>query len=1154
VGIWLDHPLWLLLAALALPLGWVGWRVFRLGMSRLRVYSALGARLLLLLAIALALAGAAAVRDTDRMAVVVVVDNSVSVQQLAARFAEFDAAAGDGSSGSGAGGLSEGETTSLQGRVAAFLSALADAREPDDLLGVVLFDDQPTAAIAPTARPGLDVNVFAPPGDATNIAEALRFADSITPAGVRRRIVLISDGAQTKGDALDAARALGASADRPTPVDIVPIGYRVRGEVLVETIDLPPQTTRGATVAARVVLRATEPAEGEIELLYNGEILDLNGDAPGLGRAVSLQPGRNVVTLEVPLAERLVSHRLEAVYRPFVPARGAVGEADAAGTAVDAEGGVSEARAESGAPAGASRAAARTDTITTNNRAEALTVTRGAGVVLLLDGRFDSLEAPNALQAVLEAANMTVERRLPSDAPTDLLELQGYDLVVMQDVGSWEISQAARDRLVDHVSLMGGGLVMVGGEDSFGAGGWLDSEIADVLPVRLDLPDEVLISQAAVAIVLDSSGSMNRPVMGGQTRQQDVANAGAAEAIRSLDENDMLMVVSFASSPRVVVPMGANVNKEANAAEVEGILSGGGTRILPAVRLAGGELMGVEANVKHMILLTDGRAEGEDPSELIAYAERLADAGVSLTTIAVGGDVDAETLRRAAVAGDGVFYRVSDPRTLPAIFLKEVNVVRRPLIREEPFNVAVTGPGSPTVLGVEGFRAGDVAPPLRGLVLTRQRDEPTITYALASEDGYPLLAHWFVGRGQVAAFTSDASAAGWAEPWVDAAGGAWPGYTTLWPQIVRVIARPPVETGAELSTDIVDDELRIRYDALTDEGEPIDRLTVDGTVTGPDGETRRVTLVQTGPGRYEAALPADERGNYVVALSRRAGTGSVSGGGGGGAGEAGARREGVVIGSATKAVGPEQRQLSSNLSLLDAIREATGGRVLDLSSASATAAFDRAGVQPARTATPLWPVLVAVALVLLVADVGTRRVAWDRLLTREVVADMQRHTAGAVAERAKAAAGTVGGLRSRMTTREREVTPEGEPTPASGGAGAADRGGLAAAARAARAQPAPAERVGEEDDPDAAARAKKILERQAAKKEQARKAALAELSGKKPGSASSAAADGSSAKPNRAAKSAKADKGGDGESDAAPTEGLLAAKRRAAERRKGREV
>ena len=236
----------------------------------------------------------------------------------------------------------------------------------------------------------------------------------------------------------------------------------------------------------------------------------------------------------------------------------------------------------------------------------------------------------------------------------------------------------------------------------------------------------------------------------------------------------------------------------------------------------------------------------------------MADDGIRLTTIAVGDRADHETLRRLAEVGGGEFYPVRNPRTLPRVLVDSVQVMNKPLLKEEPFVPQVQATGSKLTVGLED------APVLGGLVITAPRSDPNVTVELAHPDGEPLLAHWQVGLGRAAAFTSDADG-GWSDRWVE-----WPGYAVFWTQLARAMARPTTSPDAELLTVIRDGRLHITLEAAREEGF-LDYLHVDGVAYTPSGEAVPVKLPQTAPGRYETSLAATEPGNYVVALSPRRG-------------------------------------------------------------------------------------------------------------------------------------------------------------------------------------------------------------------------------------------------------------------------------------------
>jgi len=944
VGLTFENPLWLLALILAVPCALVAWRWF-VTMSPARRWSAVIARAILITLIALSLAGASRVRTSDRLAVIAVVDASDSIREFADAFASL--------------GVSTTPSGSARWSAAIrnWLAQSAGARSDDDLFGLVVFDAGSIAVLTPTppsrTRDALRPDDFSLDYRAvqgTDIGAALKFAASLFPPDARRRLVLISDGNETSGNALDAARSLAASSSGSRiPVDVLPIAYRVRNEVMVEAVDAPPQAARQATVTVRVVFNSTDPATGRLDLLYEGQPIDINGPAAGSSRPITLPSGRHVELIDVPLSDATV-HRLEPVFTPDSP---------------------------------------QMDRLATNNRAQAVTVTPGKGRVLVVDGVSRGGSGPGrTLTDTLARGGIDVVNVGPEGTPGDILSLQAYDLVILQNVAAEELPRRTHESLAEYVQTLGGGLVMVGGPDSFGAGGWKGTALEPVLPVKLDLPEQLVTPSAAIVIVLDSSGSMMQPVAGGARSQQQIANEGAALAVQTLDKTDLVGVIAFNQSDRVIVPLERNTDPKRSADLIRAISPGGGTFLYPAMERAFGMLQGVDAKIKHVIILSDGRSEG-DPADGLTIAQRMKDAGISVSTIAVGDEADVQTLRAIATAPKGKFYQVRDPNTLPRVFVKEIRVVRQPLIREGFFAPVDLRSGSPLVAGLNIASM----PQLGGLVLTQPRDDPKITYALATRQGEPLLAHWFYARGQVAAFTSDAH--NWATRWLD-----WPGYASMWTSVARTIARPSSNQSLALTSSLQGDDLVVRLDAADDDARPLDALTVNGTIYTPDGKPTQLSLAQTGPGVYEGRVPATDRGTYIIALTPSQGSRPLA----------------PVIGGIARSVGQELRRLSSNVELLRAIAQETGGRVLDLKTPQLADLFTRENVAPQRASMPIWRFLLILATCVFILDVATRRIAWDRLIASEVTTELRRHTAEAVTQRARAAAATIGALRAKVDT------------------------------------------------------------------------------------------------------------------------------------------
>lgn len=947
-----EQPAWLLVLLLAVPAGIVGLRWFS-AMSRPRAWSAVLARALLFGLLAAALAGASAVHSTRRMAVIAVVDVSDSVRQ----FATFSGPAN-----------SNATSARAMESVRAWLTRAASAAQgPDDLLGVVVFDGDSAAALLPRPvrsaseqradSPAIfdDLSLDLTLSEGTNLEGAINFASALIPPDAAGRLLLVSDGNETQGDALEAARRLSSltrAGDRASaiPVDVLPVAYTVENEVLVEAADVPPNASEGSAVTLRVVLNATQPAAGTLEVLYGDAPLDINGPAPGTGRSITLNAGRTVESIDVTLEKGRSVHRLRPVFTAADPA---------------------------------------SDRISVNNTAETFTITPGKGSVLLVDGVADA--APDSpgrtLALALERAGLEIEVVRPEALPRDLLDYQSHDLVILEDVASEEVPPETQRLLAEFVTGLGGGLVMVGGPDSFGAGGWKGTPIEPILPVSLDLPEQLLVPSAAVVLVIDNSGSMNSGVGGGLRSQQEIANQGAALAVETLDRTDLVSVIAFNSEPEVVVPLARNAESRVASAKVRSIRSGGGTNLYPALALAEKQLTTGEASkasVRHVIVLSDGRSE--PPSANLTFeqlAQRMRNTGITVSTISVGDGADDQQLASIARAGGGQFHLVVDPNVLPRIFIKEVRVVRKPLIRETQFRPVDLRSGSTLIAGVpRPFE------PLGGLVLTQKRRDPTVTNVLATPEGEPVLSTWFAGRGQVTAFTSDAHR--WASQWIN-----WPGYAALWTQIARQTARPSADRNGVLTTTLENDELILRFEAFDDDGAPIDGLEVPGRLFGPDGARTDVRLSQIGPGLYETRATAAQRGNYYAALLP-----SMPG-----------RDFGTVFGGASRAQGAEFRATRSNIGLLQQIAQITGGRTLDPDAPEAASLYERGPIAPVRSASPIWQLLLLWALFVLVIDVGTRRVAWDRLLSKEVARELREQAAAAVKARSEAAAATVASLR-----------------------------------------------------------------------------------------------------------------------------------------------
>ncbi|MDP1661974.1 MAG: VWA domain-containing protein, partial [Phycisphaerales bacterium] len=684
------------------------------------------------------------------------------------------------------------------------------------------------------------------------------------------------------------------------------------------------------------------PITGTLRLLQEGQEVPLPPDVSTL----TLQSGRNILTLRVPLSPGPL-HRFEAVFEPSATITGE----------------------------------RPSDTASANNRAIAFTTSPGAGRILIVDGTANSAAA--TLTGTLTAAGLSVATLTPSalDSASDLLSLQAFDLVVLVDVPAEALSAASQQSLARYVTDTGGGLLMVGGPpptaNSFGAGGWKGTPIEPLLPVTLDLPDRLVMPSTAVVIILDSSGSMARGVMGSSASQQQIANHGAAAALGALDKQDLVGVIEFNSTASWVVPLRPNDQPQKTGEAIMGISANGGTNLPPALALAYSALQPARAAVKHIIVLSDGRSQGRGRLAALAKQCKEAPGGpIKISCIAVGDDADTEGMEQLARNAGGEYFRVIDANILPRIFVKAVRVVRTPLVREEPFT-PVPGPHSASSPATAGI--GEL-PPLGGLILTQPRLDAQkkniegVSYALLTPQGEPVLAHWRAGLGQVGAFTSSPPGSGWAGAWGSAAADS-SAAQAMWVQLARSLARGRAGgSGGEAEPDLAvrfeggGGVLRIRVDVPGAESNaPPPKITV----YSPDGTRREVAATLTAPGVYEASAPAGEGGDEGLTIVTVAPTTPGAAPVIGGAVRRSAAADEFRVGGGSDA-GTE---------LLTRIARETGGRVLsldDLRTMTASQLFVRDKVEPRESRAPLWPLLLWAAAGVLMLDIATRRVAWDR--------------------------------------------------------------------------------------------------------------------------------------------------------------------------------
>ena len=372
--------LWLLLPAAGLVI--LGWVAASRTLPRGRRIGSLVIRLLLVACLVLALAGMRLSLPADRLSVVFLLDASASMLD-ATREELVD-------------------------------WARSSVREMpnQDAAGVVVFGANALVDRLPSELPELADPASEPVVGASDVAAAVRLAAAIFPAGTQQRMVLLSDGNDTSGEAETAIRAAASAGVR---LDVVLPADESAAEVLVDAVDAPTGARVGETVDLVVRARST---------ITTGATLRLE-----------LEPGITTVRFSV-TADQPGFHVFRAVIEP----------AD--------------------------------DRFAENNAADAYVLVTGEPQVLVAT---DDAERAADLVASLGEGSLEVTVVPATGVPSSLTSLAGYDAVVLDNVEADELGGAAMASLQAYVRDLGKGLVMLGGRDSFGAGGYLGTALEDGL-------------------------------------------------------------------------------------------------------------------------------------------------------------------------------------------------------------------------------------------------------------------------------------------------------------------------------------------------------------------------------------------------------------------------------------------------------------------------------------------------------------------------------------------------------------------------------------------------------------------------------------------------------------------------------------------------
>lgn len=648
-------------------------------------------------------------------------------------------------------------------------------------------------------------------GAASDIQAAVQLAYGLYPAGYIRRMVIFSDGIQTKGDLL--AEAYKAN-DYKVKIHHRPFTADPREEVLVRDISLPKKVDVGKPFKLQANVYSSHTVRATFTLKYGTSPNEMYWNERERAKTVTLKPGMNPVVFSAEVHEPgLIAYVLNMKLPKEKPVTG-----------------------------GAPRVR---DHVRENNRAVAIMTVKDKPKVLLLEGHGTSQVAPFVRMMAQE--DIKVEVRSGWGLPSNIWGLKKYDCVIFSDVRASYVGLQKMAALDAYVKNHGGCFIMAGGDDSFGSGGYYRTRIERILPVRMDTEKSRNQPSVALVLVIDRSGSM-----GGQ--KIEMAKEAAKASAMMLSASDQIGIIAHDSQAIPIIPLTRASNRLRIQNAIATIHADGGTNIHPALRMGYDWLRSSNARIKHVIVLSDGQSPNRE--RIWSLAEEMRTSRITLSAVGIGYGADRTLLQTMARNGGGRYYFTNDPNNIPKIFTKETSIASRSGIVDE----AIKAVQVKTASFLRGVNIKG-APLLRGYNPTKAKYRADVFF-VTNPYGEPLLARWRWGLGKTAAFTSDIKGR-WAYAWLT----RWlHGFKRLWAQLLRDTMRLRTYEQYPMYTEVSSGRVHVVVDAVDKKDTFQNELSSQLTVYDwwAPARKRRIPLEQTAAGRYEATFTMHRYGAYVL--------------------------------------------------------------------------------------------------------------------------------------------------------------------------------------------------------------------------------------------------------------------------------------------------
>jgi Ca-activated chloride channel homolog len=775
--------------------------------------------------------------------------------------------------------VSESIRNEMKTAATRFMETAAAGMQKEDRAGLILFGKEPYLEIPLAQQLGPIRMQSAVDTNLTNIYGALQFAVGKFSQTGTHRIVLFTDGNENLQHAVE-----GAHLARSLGIEVYPVpmasGFAGK-EVVVKKMETPSAAPLQTPFEIRLIVESAADSNGRLLIFRNDQLF--------VDQSVSAHPGKNLFVFPDMVSEPGLYRYRAVIHFPE-------------------------------------------DGFYQNNEGIAFTRgTRKSQLLYLSDGG----GPPSPLLQALDRQGLALIQKDVHQLTLNVDALVEYNAVILDNVSGNSLSYETMGALETYVRDFGGGLIVVGGDKSFGAGHYQDTPIEKTLPVSMAPPTRAQFARLCLIFVIDKSSSMSAAYSG--KSKLEMAKIAAFSSVEMLNPMDRVGMIAFDSEPKWIVPITAASNRQEIADRLTRVDEGGGTILYPALAEAYRVLQETAAVRKHVIVLSDGETE---PADFKGLVESMGESNISVSTVSIGAHSDRVLMKSIADWGEGRNYYTEDPKSIPRIFTGETKIVTRTAIIEkqlQPQQAIV----SDMMAGI-----GDDLPVLYGQVITHPK--PGAGTILNTPEG-PLLAAWRYGLGRSVAFTSDLSNR-WGKAWVK-----WEHFGRFSAQMIKWAQRPEIEREYTAGIERKGETGTLTVDAVSVRNQFLNHLDLKVNVKPPSGKSRLLPMDQIAPGKYQAMFPAEEIGTYYFSLFED--------------GDHSANRPrvfgyGIPYTDEFRGMGPDN-------ALLGQIAAISGGQVLELNRPPRD--LFTAGKEAKTSGLALWPYLAATFLLFLMIDVATRR-------------------------------------------------------------------------------------------------------------------------------------------------------------------------------------